>query len=236
MVSWLLGWLVCWLAGWLVAWLVGSSVSRSVGRLVAWLAGWSVGSYFNCLDEVQLDVAHRQPRAVAVEVGPPDLLEAHDVGVEEQGVAHILHQPIKKLTDQPSNHPDRPSNPTNQLTHILHDERDVVHLVDEVAEAATLIAMAPVQALITEGLVGWLVGWLVWFGLVWFGLVWFGLVGWFGLVYVCLVSLVWFGRLVGAGDRRRGPSPESPPGRRSCPAGTSTPRPLRPRRRRGGAP
>ena len=103
---------------------------------------------------------------MAVEVGPPDLLEADDVGVEEQGVAHILHQPINKLeqttrqTKQPTDRPtNRPTNhPTNQLTHILHDDRDVVHLVDEVAEAAPLVVMAPVQALIAEGLLGWLVG------------------------------------------------------------------------------
>ena len=52
--------------------------------------------------------------------------------------------------------------------------------------------------------VGWLVGWLVWFGLVWLvgWLVWFGLVGlvwlvgWFGL-------LGWFGWLVGRLVRRR---------------------------------
>jgi hypothetical protein len=38
-------------------------------------------------------------------------------------------------------------------------------------------------------LVGWLVGWLVWFGLVWFGLVWFGLVLVWGLLIIVSISL-----------------------------------------------
>eukprot|EP00405_Crypthecodinium_cohnii_P014339 CAMPEP_0206455118 /NCGR_PEP_ID=MMETSP0324_2-20121206/21560_1 /ASSEMBLY_ACC=CAM_ASM_000836 /TAXON_ID=2866 /ORGANISM="Crypthecodinium cohnii, Strain Seligo" /LENGTH=92 /DNA_ID=CAMNT_0053925757 /DNA_START=964 /DNA_END=1242 /DNA_ORIENTATION=- len=56
-------------------------------EIVGMLAPPSVGDTF---DQVKLDVAHRQPSAMAIEIRSVDLMEAKDARVKSERLADVL--------------------------------------------------------------------------------------------------------------------------------------------------